>query len=289
MTIDLSAGLALFAAYLPAPPAPTGNESSGLSDFAIFAIATGLLIAIVTLSFATRSFARRFVAGAPPAPSPRTVSPESRAVAAPPAKPVVADQSVPSMIETDPPAEPAVSMDQPESLAIATDPPTAQATDANPPAPSAVEPNAPSPAEIAPEPSAPAPPARQFAWTVAPEALPGEAIIGATATVRELIAFANNGQLAHGFSLYTDDFFRRFKADSGLSEEAFEDAYKETPPVAPDQRTEVASVTEVVELGPDRLTARISYTGGEAPPDEYFAFVRTADNRWLIDNISPAE
>jgi hypothetical protein len=250
MTIHLSAGSALLTAYLPAPPAPTGNEHSGLSDFAIFAIATGLLIAIVTLSFATRSFARRFVAGAPPAPSPRPVSSELRAVASSPVKPVVVDR----------------------------------------PAASAVEASAPSPAEILPEPDALEPPARQFAWTVAPEALPSEAIIGATATVRELIAFANNGEFARGFSLYTDDFFRRFKADSGLSGDEFDGAYKETPPVAPDQRTEVASVTEVVELGPDRLTAKVSYTGGDAPPpDERFTFVRSTGDRWLIDNISPAE
>jgi hypothetical protein len=123
-----------------------------------------------------------------------------------------------------------------------------------------------------------------------PEREPGsEAIVGITLTVRELLEHANAGQPLRAFALYSEAFLARFKAESGLSDEAFLAEFGTAEPPPPEARAELAAVGEVEELPDGRVRAVIAYTnGGKPPPPERYTFVRAATgDRWLIDDIAP--
>jgi hypothetical protein len=113
-----------------------------------------------------------------------------------------------------------------------------------------------------------------------------EEIVGITLTVRELVDFANAGQLLRGFDLYSESYLRRFRAETGLTDEQFAEEYGAIPAPPPEARIELAAVTEVEALPDGRVRALISFgNGGSPPPPERFVFVRGAD-RWLIDDIT---
>jgi hypothetical protein len=116
-----------------------------------------------------------------------------------------------------------------------------------------------------------------------------ERIVGVTLTVRELLDYANTGQLLRGFALYTDSFLRRFRAESGLSEEEFEVSFAAVTPPPPEDRAALGAITDVEVLPDGRVSALVSYSNGdEAPPPERFIFVRADGERWLIDDIVAA-
>ncbi|MEA2594307.1 MAG: hypothetical protein QOF01_776 [Thermomicrobiales bacterium] len=112
-------------------------------------------------------------------------------------------------------------------------------------------------------------------------------IAGITLTVRELLENANTGQLLRGFALYSEPYLQRFRAETGLSEEEFKQAFGEASAPPPEARAELAAVTDVEELPDGRVSALITYAnGGSSPPPERFIFVHSTGDRWLIDDIA---
>lgn len=115
-----------------------------------------------------------------------------------------------------------------------------------------------------------------------------EEIVGITLTVRELLEYANAGQLLRGFNLYSESYLRRFRAETGLTDEQFAEEYGSISAPPPEARIELAAVTEIDVLPDGRVSALISFGNGGAPPrPERFVFVRVA-GRWLIDDIASA-
>jgi hypothetical protein len=113
-------------------------------------------------------------------------------------------------------------------------------------------------------------------------------IVGITLTVRELLEFANAGQLLRGFDLYSESYLQRFRAETGLTDEQFAEEYGAISAPAPEARVELAAVTGVEDLPDGRVSALISFGNGGAPVrPERFVFVRIGD-RWLIDDITSA-
>lgn len=119
---------------------------------------------------------------------------------------------------------------------------------------------------------------------------PDDPRAGIEATVRELLACANAGQPLSGFALYTEAFFRRFVASTGLSSDEFLRTFEglrggDLP------CTELAAIGALEPLGDDRLAAVVTYAPSsiDATPDpERYVFVRSEDGRrWLIDDIGP--
>jgi hypothetical protein len=116
-----------------------------------------------------------------------------------------------------------------------------------------------------------------------------EEIVGITLTVRELLEFANTGQLLRGFDLYSESYLRRFRAETGLTDEQFAEEYGAIPAPPPEARIELAAVSDVEALPNGRVSALVSFgNGGSPPPPERFVFVHVAD-RWLIDDITSVD
>jgi hypothetical protein len=112
-------------------------------------------------------------------------------------------------------------------------------------------------------------------------------IVGITLAVRELLDHANAGQLLRGFALYSESFFRRFRAETGLSAEEFEATFATVPAPPPEARAELAAITDVEWLADGRVTALVTYANGDQrPAPERYIFVRADGDRWLIDDIS---
>jgi hypothetical protein len=114
-----------------------------------------------------------------------------------------------------------------------------------------------------------------------------DAIVGITLAVRELLDYANSGQLLRGFSLYSEPFFKRYRAEMGLSDEEFAAEFSAIPAPPPEARVELAAVTDVEFLPDGRVNALITFdNGGTEPRSERFTFVRGTGDRWLIDDIA---
>jgi hypothetical protein len=121
------------------------------------------------------------------------------------------------------------------------------------------------------------------------QAVDADEIVGITLTVRELIDFANAGQLLRGFALYTEPFLRRFRAETGLSEDEFEATFGAVPAPPPEAQAKLAAITDVETLPDGRVSALVTFGNGDSPPaPERFFFVRVDGDRWLIDDIGTA-
>jgi len=111
-------------------------------------------------------------------------------------------------------------------------------------------------------------------------------IAGITETVRTLLDWANAGRVRDGFALYTDAARERFRADTGLTVAEFATAFEDISAPPSELQAELAAVTDVDRLPDGRIRAMINYRNGETSPNpEYFTFVRSASNKWLIDEI----
>lgn len=115
-------------------------------------------------------------------------------------------------------------------------------------------------------------------------------IVAVTATVRMLLDRANAGRVREGFALYSEPALQRFRDETGLAAEEFDRAFEAVPPPPPDQRAELAAITDIDRLKDGRIRALISYgNGGSYPSPEYFTFVRSDGDEWLIDEIASAD
>lgn len=157
------------------------------------------------------------------------------------------------------------------------------------------------PRDATAEPGGAAPPVPEIAETVAPppertQPAPGardvsiDAIAGITETVRELLEAANAGEVVRGFAFYSDDYYRRFREESGRSDDELAAAFAAASPAPPEARSDLGAVLDVRALPDGRVQATVVYAQPPATPPERFTFVWSLErHRWLIDDIAAVE
>ncbi|HEY8447475.1 MAG TPA: hypothetical protein VIL01_10235 [Thermomicrobiales bacterium] len=122
----------------------------------------------------------------------------------------------------------------------------------------------------------------------APEGPPAdpETVAGIEATVRELVACYNAGELLRAYGLYTDAYLQRLLARQGPFPRAVYDGLATPEPAPIEQRTAIVSIVEARMLGPDKAGAVVTLAYARVPmPKTFFmTFVREGE-RWLIDDI----
>lgn len=111
-------------------------------------------------------------------------------------------------------------------------------------------------------------------------------LAGIEATVRELVACFNAGELLRAYGLYTDDYLRRLFYRQGLPAREAYDALATPEPAPPDQRTAILAIQDVrvFDDGTAGATVTIRYARVPMPKTFFFTFARV-DDRWLIDDI----
>jgi hypothetical protein len=107
------------------------------------------------------------------------------------------------------------------------------------------------------------------------------------AVIRQLLFYANVGEVLQGFGLYTDEHLRRFMAESGMPEEEFQALFAAIPPKRPVEWTRIEFISRVVRMQDGRISADVQYVDGHQPNGkERLTFVQdTSTRRWLIDDI----
>lgn len=113
----------------------------------------------------------------------------------------------------------------------------------------------------------------------------GDVEAGITATVQELYACFNAGDLRRAFALATDRFLRGFVAEESLT--AWDIAFflAEPEPVPAEARTALLAITDVSVLADGRAGAFVVSTNPLTGPDTvYMVFVRQGEP-WLVDDI----
>jgi hypothetical protein len=107
------------------------------------------------------------------------------------------------------------------------------------------------------------------------------------AVVRQLLFYANVGEVLQGFGLYTDEHLRRFMADSGMPEREFQALFSAVPPKQPEDWTRIEFINRIVRLDNGQISADVRYVDGHQPNGaERLTFVQDPQTkRWLIDDI----
>jgi len=119
-----------------------------------------------------------------------------------------------------------------------------------------------------------------------PEGTPADAatIAGMRATLQELVACFNAGEVLRAYALYTPDYLRRiFSNQDPVSPTAYEE--RATPhPVDTDEHAVICEIRDarVFADGSAGAYATIEYPLIPVPKTFFFTFVRV-DDRWLID------
>ena len=105
--------------------------------------------------------------------------------------------------------------------------------------------------------------------------------------VRQLLFYANVGEVLQGFGLYTDEHLRRFMAESGMPEREFQALFAAVPPKKPDDWTRIEFINRIVRLDGGQISADVRYVDGHQPNGtERLTFVQDPQTkRWLIDDI----
>jgi hypothetical protein len=124
--------------------------------------------------------------------------------------------------------------------------------------------------------------------TVVPAGTPAdpETVAGVTATVRELVACFNAGELFRAYGLYTDDYLRDlFWRQPPLSQADY-DALATPQPAPAGKRVEILAIEDVRLLADGRAGANVTLRYAVIPMPKHFfmTFVWTGE-RWLIDDI----
>jgi hypothetical protein len=107
------------------------------------------------------------------------------------------------------------------------------------------------------------------------------------AVIRQLLFYANVGEVLQGFGLYTDEHLHRFMAESGMPEEEFQALFAAIPPKRPEEWTRIEFISRVVRMQDGRISADVQYVDGHQPNGkERLTFVQDpSTKRWLIDDI----
>ena len=139
-------------------------------------------------------------------------------------------------------------------------------------------------AQATPAAAAAAEPAETVAVPVG-ELADAETVAGVTATVREVYACFNAGDVARAFALVTDDVLRGFAEEDPIPEEEVRAFLGATPAAVPAaQRVAILAITDVVRLPGGRAGALVAVADPaipEGPETIHFTFERRGD-RWLI-------
>lgn len=111
-----------------------------------------------------------------------------------------------------------------------------------------------------------------------------EAIEG---VIRQLLFFANVGEVLQGFGLYSDAHLRRFMAESGMPEAEFQALFTAVPPKRPEAWTRIEYISRVVRMADGRISVDVQYVDGHQPNgSERLTFIQdVATRRWMIDSI----
>ncbi|MDP9355047.1 MAG: SH3 domain-containing protein, partial [Chloroflexota bacterium] len=113
-----------------------------------------------------------------------------------------------------------------------------------------------------------------------------ETVAGVTATVREVFACFNAGDVRRAFSLLTDERIRDFVEEDPISEEELRGFLEATPEAVPaEQQLTLLAVSDVTELEDGRVGAFVVTTDPLAGPDTIYVVVVQADDRWLVDDV----
>jgi hypothetical protein len=111
-------------------------------------------------------------------------------------------------------------------------------------------------------------------------------ISGVTATVWELLACTNAGDLLRGYALFTDDYLRRI-ADT-IPLDTLDDGIGSVPR-PPEHWERLHDIDEIRLIADGKVSALVMFgeRGSPLPPSAFqFVFVRSGE-RWLIDEIMP--
>jgi hypothetical protein len=122
--------------------------------------------------------------------------------------------------------------------------------------------------------------------TPIPEGRPAapETIAGITATLRELVACFNAGDVLRAYGLYTNDYLRRIYSTQDPLTRAAYDALTTPYPTDRDERSAILAIEDVrlFDDGSAGAYVTIRYALIPVPKTFFFTFVRSGD-RWLID------
>jgi hypothetical protein len=107
-----------------------------------------------------------------------------------------------------------------------------------------------------------------------------------TATVRELVACFNAGELLRAYGLYSDHYLHRLLSRQDLTTRAAYDSLSTPMPSTPDERAQILDIRGVRLLSDGRVGAlvTIKYTVVPVPKTFFFVFVES-DGEWSIDDI----
>jgi hypothetical protein len=113
-----------------------------------------------------------------------------------------------------------------------------------------------------------------------------ETVAGVTATVREVFACFNAGDVRRAFSLLTDERIRAFLGEDPIPEEVLGGFLETAPEAVPaEQRLTLLAVSDVSELEDGRVGAFVVTTDPLAGPDTVYILFAQADDRWLVDDV----
>ncbi|MFL5758727.1 MAG: hypothetical protein ACJ789_03255 [Thermomicrobiales bacterium] len=109
---------------------------------------------------------------------------------------------------------------------------------------------------------------------------------GVTATVRELVACFNAGELLRAYGLYSDRYLGRLLSRQNPTTRAAYDALATPLPSRPEDRAKVLDVHGVRELPDGRVGALVTIKYAVVPVAKTFLFTFVEnDGHWMIDDI----
>lgn len=113
------------------------------------------------------------------------------------------------------------------------------------------------------------------------------------AVIEKLVQCANEGRVLRGLTLYSDDHLFRFMDSTGLSDDAFREAFSRVQPRPADQWERLDKLDDFRVLPDGRVEVTVSYvdvTGRPANGIERYRMVYDANRRtWMIDDIVPLD
>jgi hypothetical protein len=107
-----------------------------------------------------------------------------------------------------------------------------------------------------------------------------------TATVRELVACFNAGELLRAYSLYTDHYLHRLLSRQDPTTLAAYDSLATPMPSTPKERAKILDIHGVRLLADGRVGAIVTIKYAVVPvPKTFFVVFVEEGGRWLIDDI----
>jgi hypothetical protein len=107
-----------------------------------------------------------------------------------------------------------------------------------------------------------------------------------TATVRELVACFNAGELLRAYGLYTDHYLHSLLSRQDPTTRAAHDSLATPMPASPEERAKILDIHGVRVLPDGRVGAIVTIKYAVVPVPKTFSMVFVEeDGRWIIDDI----